>query len=643
MPNVLGNLSDTQILDGIADYLRTQAKGDPVYLAAIEKALANFRARVETQELHLMLGLKTYPVSMEEFMFGDEYLARPRKEIYPNILEELIKINNPEGCRIVNPYTEGVFTGGIGSGKTTVALYTIAYQLYVLSCFRHPHDTFGMDSTSEILFVFQSMSGSLAQIVDYQRFREICEQSFYFRHVFPFDPKKSKELIFPGRIEVRAVGSDGGAIGQNVIGGLIDELNFMAIVHGSKKSLDKGVYNQAMTIYTGIARRRKSRFLSAGAMPGILCLVSSKRYPEEFTDMKLEEAKTDPTIYTYDKRVWDIKPEGTFSRGFFKVFVGDLTRRARLLTDDEKIPPEDEDLVVEVPEDYREDFQNDMIGALRDIAGVGTLARYPFILNVTKLNACFGTVESIFTLPETDFVTTKLAVDTSRFQDLQFPRWAHIDLGVTNDAAGLAVGHCPGFKTLTRGQGEEQEKEVLPIVTIDGILRVTPPKNDEILFYKIRDILYLLRNHGMNIRWVTFDSYQSVDSIQLLRQKGFVAGLQSIDKTNNPYELTKAAFYDGRILLPEHDICKKEFLSLEKDNKTGKLDHPPNGSKDCSDSVAGVTSGLSMRREIWGMFNIPVQVYVANVQKVEAKKSVNFSEEEESEDPNAGLYGSSVI
>lgn len=66
-----------------------------------------------------------------------------------------------------------------------------------------------------------------------------------------------------------------------------------------------------------------------------------------------------------------------------------------------------------------------------------------------------------------------------------------------------------------------------------------------------------------------------------------------------PYSVTKTAMYSGRVLAPTHLWCLKEFISLEKDAKTGKIDHPPTGSKDVSDAVAGVCYGLTTRRDIW--------------------------------------------
>lgn len=589
------------------EYLRTRAStitgGSTEFKDAFLKGIDMFNSGENRQELPLLLSLRRYPVDFEQFMFDPMFLGRPRVEIYPAVLEECTKINNAGGSRVTNPYTEAVFTGGIGSAKTTSALYTCAYQTYVLSCFKDPRRTFGMDSTSEILIVFQSLSGSHAQEVDYTRFREICEQSHYFRSVFPFNKRLTKQLKFPGRVEVRAIGTDTGAIGQNVIGGLIDELNFMTITKDSAKNKG-GTYNQALTIYNGISRRRKSRFISSGAMPGILCLVSSKRYPGEFTDKKIEEAVTDPTIYIYDKRVWDIKPKGTFTSGSFRMFTGDLTRKARILEDSDLVPSKDSDLVVKVPVEFLKDFQDDPIGSLRDIAGIGTLARYPYIMNNAKVSEAFGFHESIFTHQTTDFSDGELGIIMDNLQYKERARWAHIDLGVTNDACGLAIGCVPSFAAIKRST---DEIEMLPNIHVDGLLRITPPHGDEILFYKIRDILYVLRDNGINIKWVSFDQFQSVDSIQILQRKGFLAGRQSVDITMEPYDHTKLAIYDGRLKAPIHSTCMVELLSLERDIKKGKIDHPPEGSKDVSDGLAGVVSGLTTRRETWTDHGVPIR------------------------------------
>jgi hypothetical protein len=554
---------------------------------------------------------KWNPVSVQQFI-EDPYYLNKADTIYPKVLEELIEMNSGK-------YVEIVHTGGIGSAKTTTALYTQAYQLYLLSCMRNPHETYQMDRSSEILIIFQSINAKLAKEMDFARFRAMIHESKYFKENFPFKKDIESKLVFPNRIEVVPVsGQETAAIGQNVIGGAIDELNYMAVVDKSKANVDGGTYDQAVSLYNSIARRRKSRFFTNGAMPGILSLVSSKRYPGQFTDTKEEEAKSDPTIYIYDKRVWDVKPEGTFTEDRFRVFIGDETRKPRVLMENEEIHPRDKHLVDYIPMDFRADFQKDIINALREIAGKSTLARFPFFTDLEKIVAASGKVQSIFTTGSVDFVSDQLGIITDNFWNKEIPRFAHVDLAISSDSAGIVIGTVSGFDHVKRG--DDDAVEILPRIRIDGILEVRPPRGGEIQFHKIRKIFYTLRELGLNIKWITFDSFQSTDSMQMLRQQGFLTGYESMDTHNTPYDFLKTAFYDGRVDMEHHPRLIKELASLEKVPKTGKIDHPPLGSKDLGDALAGVVFGLTMRREMWAQYKIPVMMIPSSVTQAKAKE-----------------------
>lgn len=564
-----------------------------------------------SQEFCLCLQLRRYPVDIDTFLFGNHYLRKGRDEIYDEVLRELREINNPGGKRVVNCYTEAVFTGGIGSAKSTTALYTVAYQLYVLSCFDDPHRTFGLDRASEIVFVFLGMAGESASS-DYDRFYSMITASPYFRLDFPFNHRLKSELHFPHRIQVvQGINT----IGQNVMGGMIDEVNFGQIVQNSKRSIDGGEYNQTLSIYNGLARRRKSRFLSNGSSPGILCLVSSKRYPGEFTDVKLAEAKEDPTIYVYDKRVWDVKPRGTFSNQRFKVFIGDAGRKPVIVDPEFKFLAGDEARIIEVPIEFHKDFRDDMIGSLRDIAGVSTVARYPYMQNVSAVSSSFGHFPSILSLDDTDLITDRLEVYPQRFRNKERDRWVHVDLGVTSDSVGIACGYVPRFVHT------QDEVGMMPVIEFDFVLRVRPPRDGEIQFTKVRRLIVLLRELGLPVKWVSFDAFQSVDSIQMLRMAGFATGRQSMDSTANPYSVTKTAFYAGRVFSPPHKRALGEFLSLEKDTKTGKIDHPATGSKDCSDAMAGVIYGLTMRRDVWASHAVPFTSQYQSTKEVKVENA----------------------
>jgi hypothetical protein len=542
--------------------------------------------------------LHRVPVTIEEFLDNPYYTPRGPKGksvLFPVVRDAIIELNQP------GKYTEAILTGGIGSGKTTVFLHTQKYQLYLLSCYENPHAVFDLDPASEILIIFQNLNAELAKDVDYNRFKAMVDQTPYFQRMFPYDKSHESQMRFRNRIICKPVsGQETAAIGQNVIGGGIDEINYMAVVEKSKKKREGGLYDQAVELYNSIATRRESRFLELGKLPGMLCLISSRRYPGQFTDRKeLEALKPGSKIFLYDKTQYDVRPD-KYSGEKFPVFIGDSNRRPRILSMDDMVAEEDVRLLRFVPVELRSSFERDILQALRDIAGVSTYAISPYMFNIDALGAAFSAPHSIFSAESTDLGQSMVTFDPKKFAQPELPRWVHIDLGLSSDSAGLAIGYVPKFVQVKR----EGTHELLPLIRIDGILEIHPPPGGEIEFSKIRQLLYDLRAAGLNIRWVSLDSWQSVDSRQILMSKGFIAGIQSIDKTTLPYDIAKQAIYDYRVTAPKHQRCLREWAHLERDNRKKKIDHPPNGSKDCSDAMAGVVYGLTMRRELWAKHGV---------------------------------------
>jgi hypothetical protein len=543
------------------------------------------------------------PVDIHTFVESEGFLNR-RSVLYPAVMQELRELNSGK-------YDEAVLTGAIGTGKSTIALFTTAYQLYVLSCLKDPHRLFGLDPASEIVFAFQSLNKMLAESIDYGRFRTMIEGSPYFEHHFQFRKSLGSEMVFPKNIIVRPLsGNVNAAIGSNIFGGIIDEVNFMAVVEQSKNAADGGTFDQANEMYNSIVRRRKSRFMTAGGqLPGVLCLVSSKRYPGEFTDRKQAEALDEiactgkTRIFIYDRRLWEIKPEGTYGKERFKLFLGDVARKPRILGHEAEVAAEDAHLVMEVPEEFRSEFTRDILSAIRDIAGSATFALHPFIVNMQAVSNAFGKRQSVLSVETTDFVTSRPSIYPNRIIRPEEPRMAHVDLGFTGDSAGVAVGWVDGFARVPRS---DNTHELMPQINLDLILEIRPPRGGEIEFENIRRLFYKLREQGMNLKWISFDSFQSLDSIQILRQEGFSTGRQSMDKTSLPYDVAKTAFYDGRVEAPGHAKALSEIVRLERDPQSGRIDHPPNFSKDCADAVAGVVYGLTYRREIWARHRVPV-------------------------------------
>lgn len=577
-----------------------------------------------------------------EFFTNPNYTGTVGAYIWPKVLEEIEEMNN-------GSYVEAVLTGGIGAAKTTLAISSQLYQLYNLGTFISPHIPFGLKPTDEIVIIFQSMRFSQAKEVAYDRFKAMVDECPYFTNHFPYDKEIKSQLKFPNHVIVKPVaGNEAATIGQNVISGMLDEVNFMESIEKSKRDADGGVYDQAMTLYNSIARRRESRFMARGQLPGLLCLVSSKRYRGQFTDVKTEEAVTNKRIYVYDKRVWDVlspeKFEMMYSNKWFDVFVGDEHRKPYMIDATHPAPTGggDKDLIMQIPVEHEHEFNAELLKALRDIAGVSTTALHPFIMDPEKVVDGFDCHNSIFSREECDFDTLGLKVYPAEFVNPKEPRFIHIDLAISRDSCGLGIGYVKGFERVTRGPAplpnedgtpakDERAYEVLPRIHIDGLLEIRPPRGGEISYSKIRDIIYLLTKLGLNVQWVTFDSFQSTDSKQILNQRGYQTGEQSLDKDTFGYEMMKTAFYDGRIDCPPHVKCLREILRLERDEKKDKVDHRVNESKDVADSLAGVVYGLTRRMEIWHRWKIPIREIPQSI--AQARKDVREEPQPEGRQP----------
>jgi hypothetical protein len=75
--------------------------------------------------------------------------------------------------------------------------------------------------------------------------------------------------------------------------------------------------------------------------------------------------------------------------------------------------------------------------------------------------------------------------------------------------------------------------------------------------------------------------------VAAIEYAGFNANNLSVDTDASPYEALKEAIYDGRLLCYDHPRLAMPLATVRKDDKTGKIDHPPHGQKDISDSLAG--------------------------------------------------------
>jgi hypothetical protein len=543
------------------------------------------------------------PVDAKTFFTDPYYLGVTGGDLYPQVLDDLCEIFNPE-----RNYLEVILGGAIGWGKSTEVEFGLLRCLYEIACLRNPQRSFGLMEGSSIVIINLSVTEQQARKAIFSGLLAKVRQSPFFKNNFAYDPTVVSELRFPKGITVfPGASTDNSILGLNVVAGAVDETNFMPIMEVRKTAGGRsaGVYDKAASLYNAMIRRMKSRFLRHGRLPGKMFSLSSAQYPNDFIERKVRQALSDTTIFARRYALWDVKRE-QFSTQTFPVEVGTDLSGSRVLYPGDQPTGK----VIDVPVDFRPDFEKDCDGSLRDIAGVSTLTVDQFIKDFGKVVECVNEKRRhAFTKEFTTLEDgAKLRLSTLLKENPQNPRWkpvlihnpeslrvVHIDPSLTRDATGIAVGHISDMVRVVRRQDDGTEKvEWAPFIVYDLLLRIVPPRHREIQYDRIRDIIYRLQEVGMRIGFVSMDSFQTAEMRQQLTRRRIPNDVLSIDRTTEPYEILKAALYEKRVDLYPYPVAMKELRQLEHDRLKGKIDHPEHGSKDVSDAMAGVAYILTL-------------------------------------------------
>lgn len=555
-------------------------------------------------------------VSMREFIESEYYMGKSTATLYPKIKEDLIELFSTPG------YREVVLTGSIGYGKTTFLSIAICRMMYELSCLVSPHLSYGLSPGSEIVLCVVSKSLPLARTVMKSAVDDKLKLSPYFGEQFKPDYRRDS-TYFPSNIML-TIGScnTDRVLGMNVLGGAVDEVNFMASKGQVIRSVGTGKktvaqYDLAEKTYASLVRRVKSRFLKAPSdLPGLMILCSSASTIGSFTDRKIQASLKTSDVFVRDYAAWHVKPANSFSGQTFRVLIGNDSVRSRIIKDtdpDWSFVVEDGARVIEVPVEYQEDFERDLESAIRDIAGISTHAISAFINRIEIVEQCVNEASHPFSVDEYTSGGTGAFLwnEMVTYYERKLPggyaeraakpkrnpealRHVHIDPSLSGDSTGFAMGHIERWVEVVRRTPDGEEyTDLAPHIVIDFMLRINPPFGEQIYLPDIRTLVYdLMERGGYHVSHLTCDSYQSADTLQQMKQKGVKSKVISVDRTVKPYESLKTCLYEKRIEFYQYEPFIAELKALEYDRVKGKVDHPAAGTKDVSDAVAGVVAGL---------------------------------------------------
>jgi hypothetical protein len=498
-----------------------------------------------------------------------------------------------------SPYREIIATGSIGGGKTTFAKIGMLYDVVKMLCLKNPQSYYELSKATKLVFAVYSSTLGLAKGVLFDELLEWLRGSRFLNNALSgySNKKYSNPTMFKKGIDIKEGSRFTHTLGQAVAGGVLSELNFQ-----------RAWENQAYKNYTNVKRRIQSRFL--GKIPGRMWLDSSKSDEAAFLEGHIKTVRTDPEVLIFDNAVWEVKPQ-QYCGKTFKVFVGDSIRDPFVLHKGTDIIGIDEAHIIDVPTEHKREFEDDIFHSLQDIAGRSTSSIHKFIPSVEKIEECLIRKNPVYQdVIQLDFYDQNdnliKYVDINKLKKNRRPRFLHLDLGLRNDIAGLAMSCVSGFVSVSRTDnvtGRRLSSEE-PIYYTDFVIGIKPASGQEVPIYKIKNFVKDLASVGIPIVLITADGFQSENFKQDLWMLGFAAQIQSVDRTRIPYDHLKNVILEGRYNGVRHPRLQRELKELLDLGK--KIDHPHEvvdtnmnrleGSKDLADAVCGSIFGAYQNR-----------------------------------------------
>jgi hypothetical protein len=218
----------------------------------------------------------------------------------PRIKQMLIEIFDKPGA-----YDEVVIIGGIGIGKSFISGTAVGYLMHRLACLKDPKRFFNLAGANPIAIMNMSVSGTQAKKVVFSQIMESTNAPWFQLMDFVADPNVKSELRFPKYVQVLPGNSqDTFFIGFDLYAGVLDEGAWHQVTD-EKDYAEEG--------YSAMQRRVKSRFPGQG----MLFIVTSPRYVDDFVERKIREATYNDRIYGRRVRSWESMPPTADVSSFF--------------------------------------------------------------------------------------------------------------------------------------------------------------------------------------------------------------------------------------------------------------------------------------------------------------------------------------
>lgn len=519
-----------------------------------------------------------YPVDLNTFLYSKEYLAldivlspiqfeivtRGSQILHRETLEDLY----PEYEDLIKPYCrELILCVGKGSGKDMLSQLICLYIVYQLLCLKNPAGYFGKPMGDSIDIVNVAINARQANNVFFKGLRTRLKYCPWFAGKYN---ARNSDVVFDKGVTLHSLNSEGeGTEGLNILVAVLDEID----------GFDENdpLSPNANKMYDTLTATVTSRFENNGKV----LLLSFPRRKDGFM------------MKRYNKSISE----------------KNVIRRTHTFQFDPSLPvgTEGNEFTIEWDEDHIISYK---------FPGVWALRRPTWDINQTKT---IDTFKTLFHEKLDDSLGRFAADPTENDENTWFPDKAkidatfrsenglskvtgdadilikpqkdklyfiHVDLARVQDNCAISMAHVEKFVK----PRFEAETEIQPYVVVDLVKYWKPDRKRPIDFADVREFIISLRRAGFNIKFVTFDRWNSDLTIEQLNSVGIKADKYSVDQ----HTYAELALLMGQNMVegPDEELLRNELKKLVV-LPNGKVDHTNKSSKDLSDAVCGAVYGAS--------------------------------------------------
>jgi hypothetical protein len=495
---------------------------------------------------------------------------------------------------------------GKGSGKDFCAQISFARTSNILLCLTNPQQYYDLSPDTYVHMLNVAASAPQAHSVFFKPLRSMITRSPWFSDKFEGETPgpQATEIRFKKQIELISGHSQASTLeGKNLIAGIADEISeFPTEDEVAQSKSGRTPAKTAKAILSMLKTSGSTRFPETYR----LAQISFPRYKGDAIEEAILKGKADNMKNGEDSRYFVSGPHATW-------VVNPRYKKYALIDYPGASQP-----IPDLP-NFKEDYDTDPAEARAKYECRPELAENRFLNNDEAIFSAFNELRPV------EPVTIEYYWGVDREGNLSeafsgfdregsVPGWQvkfhyapdlrpmdgalytlHGDLALTGDRAGVAMTHV---RTWDRRDwpipGGSVMLESRPVVKVDFVtafeaLKQAEPAPREVQIRWYRKLIWELRSRGFMIVGVSFDNFQSADSLQILESWGIETRKASTDRTNDLYNTLRDVLYDGRLEGYYHELLVSELRRLSK-LKNGRIDHPPKGSKDLADALAGAVA-----------------------------------------------------